>query len=263
MTCTWLWSRNYWKKAKPLIAHREQIRQFFDRLAPSYSRRYRPSDNPWLAYWFGARLEQALKFLPAGKACVLDVGCGIGTAYERLQDMKFQGEYYGCDISLEMLAQSNIPAERQINASPEDEAFPALQADLILALGVTSYWPTPELKTLLQAMANHLAPNGRLVLSCTDPSGLDYRLRCRLQPLLRAVGVRRKAVAHPIYAYSRDDLAAILPDSLYITDQQFLPATFPLLAPFFPSLNLRFSRLISLPPLSFFRTDFLLVLEIS
>ena len=237
------------------------VRDFFNSLASTYRRRFDPQQAPWLAYWFEQRFALAAASLRAPDERILDVGCGTGGFYDHLAQHRFRTEYWGCDIADEMLNHSTIPKAQQILGSPLDEDFPSLEVDTIVVLGVSSYWNVEYLQRLLVRLCQMLdSETGQILISFTYSRSWDYQLRRRLQPLLAQWGWTKRVISQPVFATTPEDVLGLLPPGLQLIDCQWLPGTFPLFPSLSPRLALWVSQLLSHPPSSRFRTDFLVKL---
>ncbi len=171
----------------------KRVRAYFDRIAGSYRDRYGPQ-NPFHSYFFGERLKAATEGLDFKNKSVLDIGAGTGSLYDYL--VHHPGvDYYACDISSEMLAQSAIPAERTFAGKVTDIRFPREAFDYIFVLGVTTYQTPQELTETLRFIRERLAPRGVAILSFTNRSSLDYASR-------RVLRVARPLIRHGVLAQS-------------------------------------------------------------
>ena len=208
-------------------SHSEQVRRFFDALAPTYRDRYGKT-QPFLAYFHRQRLEEATRpFSFTGKR-VLDIGAGTGQLYEFLLEKEPAIDYYACDLSVEMKKHSRVPPERYFVGQATALHFPADDFDLVFVLGVTTYLSRSENDRLLQWIVAHLRPGGQAVLSFTHRRSLDYQLR----RLFRAFGWGRKdgrslllGQRFPISAFSLPEARTLMNDQFQVEQVAWLNQT--------------------------------------
>lgn len=141
---------------------------YFDRMAGTWSERYRPNGH------FSKRLETALSWLeaPAGqKLQLLDFGCGSGVL---MRELLVRGhEVYGVDASRGMLEQARQELHDFSTVSYElmtqdDYAGDYLRQrfDGVFCLGVIEYLERPDL--LVDRLASVIRPGGFLVISAPN-----------------------------------------------------------------------------------------------
>ena len=229
-----------------MSSQRKPVQSFFDRLAPTYRRRYE-GKNAFLTYLHQERIEEALEGLDLTEKTVLDIGAGTGILYERLAG----ADYYACDISAAMLEQSGIPPERRRIGAPQECDFPIACFDAIFLLGVTTYLSKEELEEMLGWIDDHLAPRGRAVLSFSNGSSPDFRLRSRIAPLLPKRLLRKTVLGQDFVfrGYAPAEIPALLPGSLTIEKYVWLNATVFPFNRMFPRFSVWLSRQLLACPL--------------
>jgi len=219
---------------------REPVQSFFDRLAPAYRRRYE-GKRVFLRYLHEERLEKALAGLGLSGKKVLDIGAGTGILYDRLLKMNARADYYACDISAAMLAQSSIPEERRWTGTPRECVFPVDRFDAVFLLGVTPYLTEEELADMLAYIAEHLAENGIAVLGFANRLSLDFRIR-RVLRLLFGPLLGGTVLGLPVRGYSLKEVKEMMPPALAVAGHQWLNATVFPFNRLFPRLSVRFSK---------------------
>lgn len=110
--------------------------------------------------------DELVKWLPPGRASVLDVGCGTGTLSLVMAELGHR--VMGIDWSPAMIIRAEIKAaaaglaiDFRVGDAADPQLFPQ-QFEAILCRHVL--WALPEPPKVLQRWATLLAPNGRLVL---------------------------------------------------------------------------------------------------
>ncbi len=109
-----------------------------------------------------------LDFMPAGPLIVLDVGCGNGRFGRFLQEEGVLEQYTGVDYSPLFLSMVGESGQRAVQ---RDLSLPAClddlgRFDLIACLATLQHIPGRlNRQRLLEEMASHLAPGGRMVVS--------------------------------------------------------------------------------------------------
>jgi 2-polyprenyl-3-methyl-5-hydroxy-6-metoxy-1,4-benzoquinol methylase len=169
------------------------IKKFFDHLAPTYAHKY-SSEQPYLQYFFTTRLELATAQLPLANKTILDIGAGTGALYDFLKKQDLVFSYYACDISEKMLQASAIPEEHRFVGEVDQIEWPVEHFDYIFALGLTSYLDDEQMERLLRFCAQHLSPEGRVIVSFTNRSAVEVRIRYLLQPFVRKLFRGKKRV---------------------------------------------------------------------
>lgn len=149
----------------------EVVRREYDRLAPSYDRRWRS--------YVDVTLEAVMRSVSLqGQERILDIACGTGEL-ERLLLARWPGLHIvGTDISLGMLRQASAKKEDRAASWVLTEAahlpFPDAYFDYAICANSFHYFRTP-LKALREAH-RVLRPNGRFVLV----DWCDDYLSCKL-----------------------------------------------------------------------------------
>lgn len=185
----------------------KDVAEFFGSIAAEYGDKYE-RQNAFHHYFFNERLDEAVRGRDFAARRVLDVGAGTGRLYDRIVAGFPSVDYYGVDISAEMLAASAIPAERRFVGTLADVTLPAREFDYIFLLGVTTYIGDEELKETLAQVHRLLAPEGRAVVTFTNRRSADWIARRIIRKL---PGIRRKkqfvlAQEFPTYARSMTEI---------------------------------------------------------
>ncbi len=117
---------------------------------------------------YEAGYSRLLDFIPAGKAVVLDVGCGNGRFGRFLQENDVLGQYTGVDYSpffLNQVAESGQQVfQRDLSLSGCLDGLGRF--DLIACLATLQHIPgRANRQRLLKEMTDHLALGGRIIVS--------------------------------------------------------------------------------------------------
>lgn len=213
-----------------MASQQQKVKDFFDRSA----RRYRKSDAVATQQYFEKRLELALKDGPTTTTPILDIGCGTGLLYDALKAKGIAGQYYGIDLSEEMLNHSNIPLEQRQSCSLQKFVQRSKrQFDYLYALGLTTYLTTEETTLFYQQIRQLLQPNGKVIISYTHQASLDFKLRNWIQKLIgRWLPADRSMGRNfPIFATTPSAVQQqIQLTGFSISRLYWLPASIPLLA---------------------------------
>jgi len=157
-----------------------RVSTYFDEISRGYSERY-GDRNPFHSYFFRQRLKAATdRFVFDGKR-VLDIGAGTGALYDELIRRCPTVDYFACDISPQMLAQSAIPPDRAFVGRVSEISFPRDSFDFIYSLGVTTYQDPAELAANWRFIADRLAPGGTAIVSFTNRAAIDHVVRSVLR----------------------------------------------------------------------------------
>jgi SAM-dependent methyltransferase len=179
------------------------VKDWFDQIAGTYRARV-DGDRPWHTAVFNRRMDLAISAAPVAGKRVLDIGAGTGALYDYLLERGIETDYYACDISGAMLAQSHIPADRQSVGDTKDLSWP-VKFDTVYLLGLTTYLSAPAWQQLLADIDNRLLANGgTIVVHFTHKNGLDNRLRSFYSPVLKLIG--RGTVGQSFKIWATDPL---------------------------------------------------------
>lgn len=159
-----------------MLQQNDRVSTYFDQISRGYSDRY-GEQNPFHSYFFRQRLKAATDGLLFDRKRVLDIGAGTGALYDELISRCSTVDYFACDISPQMLAQSAIPPDRAFVGRVSQISFPRDSFDFIYSLGVTTYQDPAELAANWRFIADHLAPGGTAIVSFTNRAALDHAMR--------------------------------------------------------------------------------------
>lgn len=154
----------------------EHIKALFDDLSEDYQDR-KKGKNPFLKYFNEQRLTVSTEHLiKSKKPKILDLGAGTGFLYDHLVSIGIDVcDYFAVDISDNMLSRSSIPVDQRTQASVDNlEILGECTFDHMFCLGLTTYLSDETLKKLIEYSFNLLNPKGRLVISFTNQSSVDY-----------------------------------------------------------------------------------------
>ncbi len=171
-----------------MLEQNNRVSTYFDEISRGYSDRY-GDRNPFHSYFFRQRLKAATDGFAFDGKSVLDIGAGTGALYDELMRRCPTVNYFACDISPQMLAQSAIPPDRAFVGRVSGISFPRDSFDFIYSLGVTTYQDPDELAANWRFIADRLAPGGTAVVSFTNSAAVDHAVRSALR-LLKPV-IRR------------------------------------------------------------------------
>jgi len=106
--------------------------------------------------------------LAAQPQTVLEVGCGSGRIYERLQIAGFRGVYTGLEMSPKVIAdnQQRLPGAVWMCGSGYDVRLPAESQDCVFSYYVLEHCAFPE--RFLNNLLRVVRPGGRLLLTFPD-----------------------------------------------------------------------------------------------
>ena len=173
--------------------------------------------------------------------------------------------YFGIDISEAMLRTSAIPARQQAQLRVESLSMVGhhqLTYDVVLALGLTTYYPAIDLPSFYKAVHAVMAPNGAAIISYTHARSYDFRLRAIIHSLLGKWLPNRRSLGRnfPIYASSPKEEQTNFPPELVLHSTHWLPPYIPILTNLFPRFSVFLSKQFHfLGPK--WRGDFLLVIK--
>jgi SAM-dependent methyltransferase len=171
----------------PVLEQNNQVSAYFDQISKGYSGRY-GDRNPFHSYFFRQRLVAATGDFAFDGKSVLDIGAGTGALYDELIKRFPKVDYFACDISSQMLAQSGIPPNRAFVGSLSNVRLPRDRFDFIYSLGVSTYQDPTELANNWRFIGDRLAPGGTAVISFTNRASIDHALRMAMRvvkPLVR------------------------------------------------------------------------------
>jgi len=165
------------------------VSQYFDSIAGDYDHRYDSSERPYHSYLHQQRLRIAVRDIDFADQRILDIGAGTGPVYDLVTQQVADPDYFACDISAEMLAQSKIPPQQRAVGDITEITPPPAAFDLIFMLGVSTYLPPEAWQSVLSRVTTLLAPDGRFIVSFTNPRCLDWHVRAMIRSVWRGKGV--------------------------------------------------------------------------
>jgi SAM-dependent methyltransferase len=209
-----------------MMASSDAVKDFFENIADSYGDKYSGGDA-FHEYFFGERLDEATRGVDLAGKRVLDIGAGTGNLYDRLKAVDPSVDYYGTDISPAMLGQSNIPTDRRFAGRLEDIELPVAEFDLIFLLGVTSYLSDAEMDSIFDRVHQLLAASGKLIVTFTNASSLDWKTRSLFKSVARRLVPSRNVLAQsfPIVPRRKDDIVERLTGRFRVEATRYLNHT--------------------------------------
>lgn len=132
----------------------------FDLLASSYMNKC--SRGAWglLKRW---ELKALIPFLKTKEDCqVLDLGCGPGFYSLKVREFNPLCKILGVDGSVEMIREYEDKGFSGFHHKLEELELPSQKFDLVLALGIFEFVPSPE--NLTFTISNSLKTTGKLVI---------------------------------------------------------------------------------------------------
>ncbi|MDZ4822603.1 MAG: class I SAM-dependent methyltransferase [Flavobacteriales bacterium] len=209
-----------------------EVKEFFDRIAPTYRRKYTPR-NVWHQYFFTERLEEATSGFQLNGKTVLDIGAGTGNLFDFLSTKFPTIEYHGCDISEAMLAHSNIVKTNRHVGRVHELDFGTMNFEVVFMLGVSTYMDHDELEKNLMAISSLLKKGGTLVISFTNGSSLDWKMRAALRWLVALVGGKKRVLSQLKAVARKPSLAnAMVANHFVVKENRWLNHTvFPFYLP--------------------------------
>jgi SAM-dependent methyltransferase len=247
------------------VKQNAQVALYFDRISADYRSRY-AARNPFHNFFFRQRLKAAIDgFAFEGKS-VLDIGAGTGALYDELIRRFPDVDYFGCDISGQMLAQSDIPADRAFVGRAHEIVWPRERFDFIFLLGVTTYQDPAELAETWRFIGDRLAPQGTAIISFTNRGSVDHSLRSLMKlakPLVKRGVIGQSFATHAYRANEVEEMARVA--GLRVTRFIYLNQTFSPFNTVLPRSSVAVAKLIeghvpaaAMPALS---SDFLIFAE--
>lgn len=161
----------------------DRVREFFDRESGRYvGQRYGTSD-PGVARPYFERRSFVVELLEGTGGAALDLGCGPGVLLPAL--LERCASVAAVDLSPEMLeraraAVADLPGRERVRfAQGSADAIPFADRtfDLVVCIGVISYWP--DAGAGLAEIARVLRPGGTLILQASNllaPREIEERL---------------------------------------------------------------------------------------
>lgn len=169
------------------------VSQYFDSIADDYDHRYDERARPYHSYLHQQRLRIATRDIDFAGQRILDIGAGTGSLYDVITRTVADPDYFACDISAEMLEQSRIPPQQRSVGGITEVTPPHAEFDLIFMLGVSTYLSPEAWKSVLARVDVLLAPDGRFIVSYTNPRSLDWYVRTLIRRVWRGKGVLGQA----------------------------------------------------------------------
>lgn len=230
-------------------SQKENVRQFFDRLAHDYSKRYSDTDA-YYAYFFKERLEKSTSNERGLPLRILDVGAGTGALYDYLVAFSRDIDYYGLDISAAMLEASQVPKDRQIVGNFPQSTANLSKFDRVFLLGVTTYFSRNVFSEVLQGVVEQLAPGGEAVITFTNRLSFDHFVRMGLKwlalsPLFSKL-LKKQVFGQnfQIEEYSESDVRQMLPAELEMTECVYINHTSTPFNRLLPGLSVQAAKLL-------------------
>lgn len=225
------------------MSNKQQVRDFFDDMAPTYQQRY-SADDLVLMRSYSERIGIAMSAIRSKQPRILDIGCGTGSFYDALLQQYPELSYQACDISPKMLEFSTIPASQRKLGSAYELDWGDSRFDLVSMLGVTTYFSNEELVKYLEFIQNRLAKNGKAAITFTNKKAIGVVLRNLLKPLLQPFISKKRVQAQPftINCYSPKSVLVHLPKSFKVESVSYFNYLIPGLKLISPKLAARTSE---------------------
>lgn len=155
----------------------KNTKDFFNKNAIDYKKKYN-SKNIFHKYFFKTRLDFITKNIKFPLNDILDIGSGSGNYYDhfKLQNINFKN-YYGTDISENMLKISNIKNTNKFCGNVWDANFNYKSLDLILMIGVSSYMNKKIFKDNLHYVSSNLSDKGIFIVTVNNKQSIDLIMR--------------------------------------------------------------------------------------
>ena len=137
--------------------HKDDIIQFFDRLAPQWDADMIRSDEKIAKIMDGAGIQPGAR--------ILDVACGTGVLFPDYLARKV-ASVTAVDISPEMvkIAAAKYPEENiTVLCADVEELDPSMQFDCIMVYNAFPHFPDPQ--RLIATLSSHLKPGGSLTVA--------------------------------------------------------------------------------------------------
>ena len=221
----------------------ELVSAFYDGHAADYRKKYK-SRNPFYDYFFYERLRVATKDIDLGGKRIVDIGAGTGGLYDYLQDEQLSvADYLAIDTSAGMLANSNIPRDRQIVGDLEDIDCKG-EFDIAFLLGVTTYVSKEKMQRYISCINELLAPGGVLVITFTNSRSLDILFRSIFSPIFKMLPRRGRIISQKFktYYYSRKEAMLLLEPDFETFDWTGINHTIFPVSRLVPRLSLRWAE---------------------
>lgn len=205
-----------------------KVRSFFNRIAADYPARY---ENPFLTFFYTERLIAATAGFDFEGKSILDIGAGSCALNDFLKEQGIQTAYYAQDIAEKMLDNCSIPKANKYCGELNDLPFSIKKFDFIFMLGVSNYMRPEDLSLSLDWISQHLASDGRAIITFTHRRSVDYRLIRALKKPLAWLGYKDKGLTQQFknYAYTPKEVRMMLPEKLGIERLHWLNySVFPL-----------------------------------
>lgn len=183
-------------------AQKQEVQEFFNKIATEYKAKYSETDA-FRHYFFSERLREATHGFDFKNKKILDIGAGTGDLFDFLQALEPSVDYYASDISANMLAQSRIPADRQFVGACYETDFPVKQFDYIFMLGVMTYLEAGEARKIADFIHSALAENGRAIITFTNQSSLDWKMRKLFKSLARNVMPKKYVLSQEFQVHAK------------------------------------------------------------
>lgn len=223
----------------------EKVKAFFDELAPSYKRKF-SDDQPYLQFFFQQRLEIATNQVEWNDKIIFDIGAGTGTLYDYLKQENTSFDYYACDLSEAMLSQSNIPKIYRKAGHFNEVNWPHKKADVIVALGLTSYLSKDDFQVFIDFLEKKLVSGGIAIVSFTNKDSWEVYLKEKIKNWIPQWIIPPNKVfgqKFNILTYNKKDLFFLVNrEKISLEKINFIPPVIPFLNILSPMLAVRFSK---------------------
>lgn len=249
-----------------MLNQKAKVKKYFDLISSSYIDRF-THDRPYHNYFFRKRLSLATKDYNFEGKSIIDIGAGTGILYDYLNKNSKNFEYFGCDISGEMLAQSRIPSSKRFVGSVTDFEFPDEYFDFIYLLGVTSYMTDDEMNKVLNFISAKLKNRGNAIISFANKSSIDFYFRKVILFFVNLFKYKKGVIGQNFRTnyFTEKKINDSLPKGVVIKKIEWFNFTFTPFNQLFPNLSIKLSDQIekwdTSPTKQFLGSNFLVTLH--
>ena len=156
---------------------KDKIINFFNKNSSEYKNKYY-SKNIFHNYFFNSRLESLFENLPSNCDNILDIGHGTGDVYNYLKSKNITfNNFYGTDISSEMLNKSNISKNNKFCGDVWNSQFKIKKFNLILMIGVSTYMDKDIFSKNINFICDNCEINSSFIITVNNNKSIDLYFR--------------------------------------------------------------------------------------